>query len=65
MASTEKRRKVSNKMEPRSERVAVRLRPSDKEAAEAMAREEKRTLSSWIEVAVSEAIERRRREQKG
>lgn len=55
MMSTKKRRKVSN-VEARSERIAIRLKPSTKEKAVAAAEAEDATLSKWIERLVREAL---------
>jgi predicted HicB family RNase H-like nuclease len=46
----------------RSERIAVRLRPSLKERAELLAQNEDRTLSAWIERLIKHAVENGTRE---
>jgi predicted HicB family RNase H-like nuclease len=46
----------------RSERVAVRLRPSLKEQAEQLAQNEDRTLSAWIERLIRNAVESKSQE---
>lgn len=49
---------MQTNVEQKSERLAIRIRPSIKEEAEALAASEERTLSSWIERAIRDAIER-------
>ncbi len=57
--STEKRRKMSANVEPRSERVAVRLSPSMKEAIERMAADDDVTVSKLLERLVRAEAEKR------
>ena len=47
--------------EPRTERIALRVGPALKRAAQAAADAERRTLSQWIEMTIRAALARRRR----
>jgi predicted HicB family RNase H-like nuclease len=52
---------MSNAQEARSERLAVRLPPTLKEAVTELAVEDDVTLSKWIERAIRAEVERRKR----
>lgn len=58
--STEKRRKMSANVEQRSERVAVRLSPTMKEAVERMAADDDVTVSKLLERLVRAEAEKRK-----